>query len=213
MHAPPRSWLRAYVVPVLAVAMLLITGVSALPGQFPPGDPTAGPPSASLLRRLAASADAYRTGDTVYVVASDSFPHPVLGVYPTLEEARRIAGSAGLPYHYYATLTSRDIETHGLAILPGCLKDPRTTQWICPTDTTLTAIPLESVEAIELVIHKVVGAPIRVRVRPDGVSAFILSLDGFDRHMVPYYTQLFGPAYAAAMRDRLLAYIRRSGSR
>src|SRR2546425_1271581 len=47
--------------------------------------------SAGLLRRLAAAADGYRTGEPVWIVASPYEPYPVEGVYPTFPEAARRA--------------------------------------------------------------------------------------------------------------------------
>jgi len=50
------------------------------------------------------------------------------------------------------------------------------------------------------------GAPVQVSFAPDSISAMFLTMDAFDRFVVPYYTKLFGPAYVARMRDSVLAF-------
>src|SRR5439155_17062144 len=49
--------------------------------------------SAGLLRRLAAAADGYRTGEPIWIVASPAEPYSVFGAFPSFEEARRQAMS------------------------------------------------------------------------------------------------------------------------
>ena len=50
--------------------------------------------SASLLRVLGEAADGYRTGRPLYIVADYRFPHTILGIFPSAEEARRVAADS-----------------------------------------------------------------------------------------------------------------------
>jgi hypothetical protein len=206
MTAP--RWLKlpaaaAAVFILLAAAFRLGLGRTGATGPQP--SVTTPPPSAALLRRLAESADAYRTGDTVYLVASDTFPYRVVGGFPSANLADTIAKQSGMHYHVYPAATPPDSMGFEMVILPGCYKNNVTTMWICPK---IPARPprLSDVEEIEVTYRLRVGDPIVVRLQPDSVGALIFTIDAFDRFMVPYYTRLFGPAYVQRLRENLLAY-------
>lgn len=175
----------------------------------------AAPPSAGLLRRLAESADAFRTGQVVYIVAKDSGTYPVLGVFPAFPVADSARGRAGGGWAVYPTLTRPDAGITAQIILPGCYKDYRTTWWICPpADSAFTppkpfpAMRLQDLRRVEIRFVPRTGGPVTVSVAPQNLGATIYTIDAFDRVIVPYYTRLFGPAHAARMRDSLLAYVR-----
>src|SRR5215471_8860798 len=171
--------------------------------QAPQG-PTQPVLSAGLLRRLAESADAYRTGDTVYLVASDSFPYQVVGGFPTAEQARVLVRSPG--YHVYAVRTPADITGRPPVILTGgCYKNDITTQWVCPKLATAKAVRAADVRQIEVVFRLRNGDSMTVPLAADSISAMVFTVDAFDRFIAPYYLRLFGPAYVARMRESLLA--------
>src|SRR5712664_808655 len=93
-EAPMRITKLAVSAVVIGGALLSTMGWSLArsraPGQHPAAQETTAI-SAGLLRRLAAAADAYRTGEPVWIVASPYEPYPVEGVYPTFPEATRRA--------------------------------------------------------------------------------------------------------------------------
>jgi len=173
--------------------------------HFPEPLPT--PASASLLRRVAGIADAFRTGDTIYIVISDSFPHPVAGVFSDSALADSVAGDAGPTYGVLRTSTppGEDADADAV-ILPGCYKHRYTTQFICPL--AAYQIPQDSVAEVELIIRTTGGDSLVVTVPGDSAAAFILTLEAYDKFIVPYYTSVFGVEYVAAERLGLVAALR-----
>src|SRR5205823_12374090 len=102
----------------LAVSAVVIAGAlvstmhwtlarSAVPDIQPAPQDTSTRISAGLLRRLAAAADGYRTGEPIWIVASPSEPYSVTGVYTSVDEARRRARSTGVQY-FGPYVTPRD---------------------------------------------------------------------------------------------------------
>lgn len=170
------------------------------------------PQSATLLHRLAESADAFRTGETVYLVASDSFPHPVLGGFATRGEAASLARQAGPSFHVYPVRTPRDLAAQEQVILPGCYKNDITTQYVCPREPTMRALRLSEMRDIVVVYRLRSGDSLRMSISADSVSAMMFTIDAFDRFIVPYYVKLFGPAYVARMRDSVLRYAGTAGA-
>ena len=172
------------------------------------------PPSAGLLRRLAESADAFRTGSTVYLIAQDSGNYAVLGGFSTRDSALALARVAGGNWYVYPTQTPPDGGSLPMVILPGCYKDTRTTRWICPTmdssRATAPAMRVQDVQRIEVTFIRRGGKRTTVSIDPEHAGATIYTIQDFDRFIVPYYTRLFGPAYAARLRDELLGFVRRS---
>lgn len=168
--------------------------------------PEYGAPSARLLHRLAESADAYRTGETVYLVASDTFPYTVVGGFDSLEQARRLLPRMGPAYHVYPVHTPTDLPGRELAILPGCYKNDITTLWVCPKAPLTRALRMSDVRRIDVIYRLNAGDSLMASYAADSISAMIFTVDAFDRFIVPYYTKLFGPAYAARMRESVLAF-------
>ena len=175
------------------------------------------PPSAGLLRRLAESADAFRTGSTVYLVAQDSGTYTVLGGFSSPDTALRFAQhAAGHNWYVYPTQTPPDSGSGSLvmSILPGCYKDTRTTTYVCPpkdsTGAPTVAMRLQDVARIYVTFVRRTGRPITIPIDPAHAGATIYTIQDFDRFIVPYYTRLFGPAYAARLRGDLITFVRRS---
>ena len=208
-------------------ATALVLGVTAL--SWARGGATVGPsiqepdhpppPSAGLLRRLAESADAFRTGSTVYLVAQDSGTYAILGGFSSPDTALSFAQhAAGHNWYVYPTLTPPDSGSGSLvqSILPGCYKDTKTTMYVCPpkdsTGAPAAAMRLQDVVRIDVTFMRRTGRPITIAMDPTHAGATIYTIQDFDRFIVPYYTRLFGPAYAARMRGDLLTFVRRSVS-
>jgi hypothetical protein len=185
---------------------------TAHPAKQEPEHPP--PPSAGLLRRLAESADAFRTGSLVYLVAQDSGNFAVLGGFSTRDSALVLARAAGSNWYVYPTQTPTDGGVMVMSLLPGCYKDTRTTMYVCPpkdsTGTRATAMRLQDVAKIYVTFVRRTGRPVTIPIDPAHAGATIYTIQDFDRFIVPYYTRLFGPAYAARMRADLITFVRMS---
>lgn len=172
------------------------------------------PSSAGLLRRLSESADAFRTGDTVFLVASDTGNYEVVGGFATMEQARRALVGRNSSYHIYPTLTQSDIRGQTLATLPGCYKNDITTAWVCPPKlggVALKALRMSDVEFIEVTFRLRQGAqgePVQLRLSADSVSSMVFTVDAYDRFIAPYYLKMFGPAFVKGQRDTVLMVAR-----
>lgn len=167
------------------------------------------PPSAGLLRRLAESADAFRTGDTVFLVASDQEYYNVVGGFSTREQARRAIVGLNSSYHIYPTRTKPDIAGQPLAFMPGCYKNDITTLYVCPPKVGVKALRMSDVEFIDVTFRLkpgVQGEPMQLRLSADSVSAMIFTVDAYDRFIAPYYLRMFGPNFVKYQRDSVLMF-------
>ncbi|MDH3292455.1 MAG: hypothetical protein OEO20_15535 [Gemmatimonadota bacterium] len=180
-------------------------GTQSLTAQEP-----APSPSAALLRRLAASADAFRNGQPVFVVASEVYPHDVIDVYADREAAFRAADSAGIDFHLYGPFVTPQDAGLPLIVL-GCYKDDITTRYVCPPIMGGGQDPvfrMEEVDSLRITFFSNLRGPISIgMVRPP--SSMIFTLDAFDRFIAPYYLHLFGPEYVVQMREQMMEYVRR----
>lgn len=168
------------------------------------------PPSAALLRRLAASADAFRNGQPVFVVASEVYPHDVVDVYTDREAANLAADSAGIDFHAYGPFVTPQDAALPLIVL-GCYKDDITTRYVCPPTMGGGLDPvfrMEEVDSLRITFFSNLRGPISIDMaRPP--SSVIFTLDAFDRFIAPYYLHLFGPEYVVQMREQMMDYVRR----
>jgi hypothetical protein len=150
-----------------------------------------------MAKRIAEALDGHRTGSQVFVVASYLHPHIVRGVYPTMAEANRAAAVAGRYGVFGPYLTLRD--SVGLI---GCVhKGPTDMNAYCPL-RGLRGVTHDRVDSVSLTVH-VHGQPPRSIPLANGVDAVFLSLSAVDKFVVPYYTRLYGPDSAAAMRRQI----------
>jgi len=69
---------------------------------------------------------------------------------------------------------------------------------------------LQDVAKIYVTFVRRRGRPITIPIDPAHAGATIYTIQDFDRFIVPYYTRLFGPAYAARLRGDLITFVRRS---
>jgi len=152
----------------------------------------------------------------VYLVAQDSGNYAVLGAFSSPDSARNFARDAGGNWYVYPTQTSAEGGNLVMSILPGCYKDTWTTMWVCPpkdsTRATASAMRLQDVLRIDVTFIRRTGRRTTVSIDPAHAGATIYTIQDFDRFIVPYYTRLFGPAYAARMRGDLITFVRRSVS-
>lgn len=161
---------------------------------------------AALLRRLAEAADGYRTGAPVWVVASYERPYTVVGVYPSQEQAFRVARERGKLFEVfgpyvtpldYGRLPLVMAKTHCWPTIYNCL------EWQLPEAPWFA----EDVDSMTITIFHRSGQTWRKTSPGLGVDAVFFTLSAIDKFVVPYYTQLYGPEYAKSMRDSLGAYI------
>jgi hypothetical protein len=164
------------------------------------------PLSASLMRRLAAAADGYRTGDSVYVVAAYRFPHNVLGVFDSQRAADVVRDSAGTGYGRFGPfVTAADFELPTFVQIKHCRPS-----LICER---LLAVPERDVDSVAVVVYRRSGEPFRSVSRGLEVDAVFFTLQAFDVFAVPHYTMLYGPRRVTVMRDSVVALVRASGLR
>ncbi len=165
--------------------------------------------SAGLLRRLAAAADGYRTGEPIWIVASTLEPYSVVGVFSSFEEARRraMAVRGGRPYGPY--VTPRD-EGRPVMFVPV----PHSWPTIYGFDSTWNppALPwlVSDVDSIVITAYNRSGATWRVSRRGNETDAVFFTLSAHDKFVAPYYAALSGLEEATRMRETILQYIRRS---
>ncbi|MGH7538566.1 MAG: hypothetical protein ACREMF_08030 [Gemmatimonadales bacterium] len=218
-----RAW------PVLAAAVLLLGSVSVIlggrgpragaaraPAQTPPDTE---PLSASLLRRLAAAADGYRTGERVYVVAAFDPPHNVAGVFANPDEAVLVRDSVQRKSHqrYGKFGPYRSPKDQGRPIV--FLARPRCWPTIFPCwlarwrPSEGGPVFVKDLDSVSIVAYRHSGPPWRMTADPMELDAVFFTMSAIDKFVLPYYTALSGPAYAAMLRDSLEAYIRTAPER
>lgn len=159
---------------------------------------------AALLRRLGSAVEGYRTGRPVWVVASMQFPHEVRGVFPSAEEARRVAAVAGAPFRSFGPYSSvadsvggATVEQFGIV----CIKQPDTQ---CLKDSTHASLSMASVSRVIITFVSTAGAVQSDTLQPDQVEAVFFTMSAVDRLLIPYYTSLYGSRYAARVREEYL---------
>jgi hypothetical protein len=182
-------------------------GVSELPAQ----GPTMRIDTQPLMKRIAEALDGHRTGGAAYVVAKRAYPHDVYGVYDTPEEAGKAAKLvATRPDIFGPFLTIRD----GVGPI-GCVhRGPTDITRLRAVGEPLSAAPSrycplraglahDQVDSIIVTVHVRGGRPI-VLPLPADADALFLSASALDKFAIPYYSRLYGPDSAGAMRREML---------
>jgi hypothetical protein len=132
--------------------------------------------TSTMLRIVAETADQYRTGRPVWLLADYRFPH-LVRAFPTrtaAEEARRDStATLGLfgPY-----VTPRD-----------SVRDP-----------------FPRVVSVKIGLRTAAGTTTTLEIKPEEADAIFLSMVSFDKFVVPYYSQLYGPEFARRLRQDAL---------
>lgn len=147
------------------------------------------PLSASLLRRLGEAADGYRTGSPVFIVAAYEAPHECQ-VFAGEDAAREYLAS----------------KPHGLVGLFGPYVTPKQAQTHAHTLSGVTDVgpaSQEEVLSIEVKLRRA-GVERTVTIDPNVTDALFFSDAAREKFVCPYYTRLYGPEYAVAMKQQLV---------
>ena len=178
---------------------------------------------ATLLKRLGAAVDGYRTGKPLWVVADTAFPHHVWAV-PTSGQiaAKLAAGRPGAmafgPYAAYEpALSDSAVPKQGQvappmvmsSYFPPCIKQPDS-QCIFEVDSGRG----RGLDSLRLDSLRLKGTTITIELRhgnytkratfdADSLSAVFFSMSAVDNMLMPYYTHLYGVDEAARIRQRM----------
>ncbi len=129
--------------------------------------------SATMLRVLAETADEFRTGAPVFLVAAYQFPHKVLGGFQSRAEADSARAAAGGGHGVFGP-------------------------YVTPEDE----IPDSAAEVISVRLEiETAGGREVVVVDPERVDALFFSQSAYDKFVVPYYAGIYGPEYALRQRE------------
>jgi len=204
----------------LAVSAVVIAGAlvstmhwtlarSSVPDIQPAPQDTTTRISAGLLRRLAAAADGYRTGEPVWVVASTYEPYQVEGVYPTVAEANRRSPSirGGKVFGPYVTPLD---ENRVMVFVPTRHLDPTIYMMDSSPAWTLPPAPWPMARVDSVVIWAYSGGERWRGFTRGNVDAVFFTLSAYDKFVSPYYSALSGLDVATQMRQPILQYIRRA---
>jgi hypothetical protein len=132
--------------------------------------------SASLLRRLAEVADAYRTGRPVFIVASTKAPHDIKDVYEDAGAATKAAAAAGPSYQRFGP-------------------------YITPRDR----FKGKPAEVLAITVKLRTGSDtVSVTVDPRKYDALVWTLPALDKFLVPYYARIYGLDRARELREEYL---------
>jgi len=131
--------------------------------------------ASSLARVLAEVAQDIRTGRPVYLVATLKFPQYVIGEFETREQAQRLAADSGAGYGVFGP-------------------------YVTPADRVYAGqATIDSV----VVFSRTPRGPQRATVDPRHVDALFLTPAAIDKFMIPFYSNLYGPAVATQLRADL----------
>jgi hypothetical protein len=125
-----------------------------------------------LARVLGEAAQDVRTGRPVYLVAKLRFPPYVVGYFDTKNGATLVARDSGEGYAAFGP-------------------------FITPRDTVYDLA--SQIDSVIVYSHSVRG-PARAKVDPHEVDALFLTQAAVDKFMIPFYSQLYGPVFAAGLR-------------
>jgi hypothetical protein len=129
--------------------------------------------SATMLRVLAETADEFRSGTPVYLVAAFGFPHTVRGGFPSREAAERARAAAGPGHGVFGP-------------------------YVTPEDEIPDSVPRVVSVRLEL---ETPGGRRTVTVNPDTVNALFFTQSAYDKFVTGYYARVYGAEYAAELRD------------
>ena len=161
--------------------------------------------SAQFLRRLGEAVAGYRTGEPVYVVASSRFPFEVAGVYSTRDSASAARASFPLNRVFGPFVTPLDF---GQASVLAPLRHVRPTIWMFDS-LPETAWQEHDVDSVAITVYHHSRRTWHTVSRGLDVDAVFFTLAAIDKFAIPYYANLYGPAYADSLRRSVGAYIQR----
>jgi hypothetical protein len=172
------------------------------------------PMSAGLARVLAETADGLRDGQPHWIVANPRYPYKVSGVFPTEAAARAslVPGQGDVVTGPWITPPGFDPPGYDLGPLPpgpiviiGCkhmlMPIPSIMGPYCPN----RILRLPDIEELVLVI-RTGRETIRVNLMEEGTAdAVFLTPSSLDKFVLPYYSRVYGPAFAKEMGDSIRA--------
>ena len=193
----------------ISLAVSGSTGVESA-SEPPVQQPTTRIETQTLMKRIAEALDGHRTGREAFVVAKRERPHIVYGVFDTAEEAAkaaRLVASRPDIFGPFMTIPDR-------VGLVGCVHrgatdmtrrsdgptSTRTPSSYCPGPLRVAR---DQVDSIIVTVHIRSGQPV-VLALPSDADALFLSSAALDKFAIPYYSRLYGPDSAAAMRREML---------
>jgi len=161
--------------------------------------------TATLGRVVAEAADGHRTGEPVWVAAGYEFDHPVLGVFPTYDEALAAISDSLETYGVFGPFeTPPDIERGPMLLVAIGCHVPGSKR-ICPW-LPIGPLQLDAVDRMELGIFTTAGDTTRYQFSPTDIDALFFTISAFDKFFAPYYTHVYGPEFTSAMREELMRY-------
>ena len=199
------------VVALAALALAVCASVAAGQGRRPV------PPA--LAKRLAEVAEQYRTGDTIWIVASYQGPyHDVTGVFTSPVDAARSVRDSLLFGVFGPFSTFRDFGSPQMFLLEDECHSWPTSFWWCypPLRPPKPAIPMADVDSIRVTVFEKHGGPHILTYPATGgrvVDALFFSLSAVEKFQLPYYERLFGPGLAGAIRDSIAGRVKRAAQR
>ena len=167
------------------------------------------PVPVSRLRRLAEAVDGYRTGEPLWVVSRDEFPHHVIGVFGSLEEAQGNLQSGTSVHGPYSAPRDRSL-INSLTLIghrpdsecpfrdPEC---PDPLRWIFNADSTYRFV---AVDSTRLTLFLDGGARSEAITFPYPIDALFLTPAAIEKFYVPYLTEVYGVETAATFWDELM---------
>jgi hypothetical protein len=213
--------LRVTLCLVLLPLFLPARGLAQVPDSIP----------ATLLRRLAETAESERSSTPIWIVVDQNFPHRVYGAFEdraaALEEVEKssdIAVNNRLPRLrvFGPFITPLDFpEVPGidppLPPLPpgtpireaffGCVHERFSTELkpgpYCP-DLLNVPAPLDSLRTVVLQLTFTNGRTVGIDINPRTSDAVFFKLSAWDKFLSPYYIRLYGPAYTHFLRNQML---------
>jgi hypothetical protein len=167
------------------------------------------PPADRSQRRVAEAVRGVRTGDTVYVVVAETFPHSVDRVVTSLSAARERATLLGPIYGVRGPFpTTRDNNQEPMFLLDEC-HEPDSD--MCDTTRRVSSLWRTS-DVDSFTIYAFRGRERRGRTyRTTSADAFFLSLPAWEKFYYPYLVSVSGAQEADRQRESLRAYIARAG--
>ena len=131
--------------------------------------------TSTMLRIVAETADQYRTGRPVWLLADYRFPHFVRGPFSTREAAEAARRDSTL-----------------------ALFGP----YVTPRDPVRDSFP--RLVSVRMVLRTAAGTQTTLDVQPEEADAIFFSMASFDKFVVPYYSRLYGAEFAGRLRQYAL---------
>jgi len=184
----------------LVVALVVLSAASATltlaQEAVPPDHPAI---RGSLAMRFGEAADAFRTGQPVWILADTVFPHEIAGVYDDPRDAPSVEGHLlSGPY-----VTPPDFGSdRERTVICFHLKRPYS-RYVCSGRLGLPALRPVEIDSITLTVTTTDGRSFPLTL-PRDFDAMFVGVAAFDRFAAPYYSGSYGVDYAKRLRDEII---------